>query len=99
VRDAAEGVAYWHVELPRHDVLLAEGLPCESYLDTGNRANFTNGGGVTTLHPEFAPLRREAEACAPLVVTGPRLAAVRLRLGMRAGAPIVRRGAANTWAT
>jgi len=31
-------VTYWHVELPAHDVLFAEGLACESYLDTGNRA-------------------------------------------------------------
>ncbi len=33
-------VTYWHVELPAHGVLLAEGLTCESYLDTGNRAAF-----------------------------------------------------------
>jgi len=37
-------VRYYHVELARHEVLLAEGLPCESYLDTGNRSNFSNGG-------------------------------------------------------
>lgn len=40
-------VSYWHVELPRHDVLLAEGLPCESYLDTGNRSALSNGGRAT----------------------------------------------------
>ncbi len=34
-------VTYWHVELTAHDVMLAEGLPAESYLDTGNRAAFT----------------------------------------------------------
>jgi hypothetical protein len=32
------GAGYWHVELAAHAVLLAEGLACESYLDTGNRA-------------------------------------------------------------
>ncbi len=37
-------VVYWHVELARHAVLLAEGLPCESYLDTGNRAAFQHDG-------------------------------------------------------
>jgi len=31
-------VRYFHVELTRHSVVLAEGLACESYLDTGNRA-------------------------------------------------------------
>ena len=39
-------VIYWHVELPRHGVILAEGLPCESYLDTGNRDAFANGGAA-----------------------------------------------------
>jgi hypothetical protein len=39
-------VTYWHVELPRHDILLAEGLRCESYLDTGNSAAFADGGSA-----------------------------------------------------
>lgn len=36
-------VEYWHLELSAHDVVLAEGLTCESYLDTGNRAAFESG--------------------------------------------------------
>jgi hypothetical protein len=40
VQEAAERITYWHVELEAHDVLLAEGLACESYLDTGNRSAF-----------------------------------------------------------
>lgn len=71
---------YFHVELDRHDVLLAEGAPAESYLDTGDRANFINGGRVVTLHPSFGAMRREAGACAQLVVTGPPLERVRARL-------------------
>jgi hypothetical protein len=39
-------VTYIHVELPAHDVVLAEGLPAESYLDTGNRAAFAGGGSL-----------------------------------------------------
>jgi hypothetical protein len=76
-------VTYFHVELARHAVLLADGLPAESYLDTGDRSDFANGGGVVRLHPDFASLRREAEACAPLVITGPVLEAVRDRLAVR----------------
>jgi hypothetical protein len=38
------GVQYWHVELDRHAVILAEGLAAESYLDTGNRSAFASGG-------------------------------------------------------
>jgi hypothetical protein len=33
-------VHYFHVELEQHDILLAEGLTAESYLDTGNRDAF-----------------------------------------------------------
>jgi hypothetical protein len=47
-------ITYWHVELAEHAEILAEGLPCESYLDTGNRAAFANGGVVRQLHPDFA---------------------------------------------
>jgi len=42
VQEDVDEVAYWHVELRRHDVLLAEGLPAESYLDTGNRHAFAS---------------------------------------------------------
>jgi hypothetical protein len=30
-------ITYYHIELPHHDVVFAEGLPAETYLDTGNR--------------------------------------------------------------
>jgi hypothetical protein len=44
VQVAVDAVTYWHVELERHEVIVAEGLPCESYLDTGNRGAFEPGG-------------------------------------------------------
>ncbi len=47
VQEPVDDVTYYHVELAAHDVILAEGLPCESYLDTGNRAAFVNGGAKT----------------------------------------------------
>ena len=43
VQEPVDEVTYYHVELAAHDVILAEGLPCESYLNTGNRVAFTNG--------------------------------------------------------
>lgn len=70
-------VTYHHVELTRHSVLLAEGLPAESYLDTGDRSNFANCPGPIKLHPDFATREWEANGCAPLVVTGPALDAAR----------------------
>lgn len=38
-------VTYWHVELESHDVLLAEGMPCESYMDAGNGVFFDRADG------------------------------------------------------
>lgn len=79
-------VTYYHVELRRHDVLDAEGMPAESYLDTGDRRNFENGGSVLALHPDFGGLRWEAEGYAPLIVTGAKLEAVRQHVDARAAA-------------
>ena len=81
-----QAVTYWHVELPVHDVLLAEGLPTESYLDTGNRRAFAGGSGPTMLHPDFALRIWAARACAKLVVDGPELVAARSWLLARAEA-------------
>jgi len=70
-------LTYYHVELPAHDVVLAEGLPCESYLDTGNRGAFANGSGAVHLHPNFALQIWDSQACARLVCGGAELAEVR----------------------
>ncbi len=77
-------VVYYHVELEQHDVILAEGLPSETYLDAGDRDTFS-GGRVTALHPGFAARRWETAGCAPMVMTGPVLDAVRRRLAARTG--------------
>ncbi len=82
-------VEYFHVELEAHDVVLAEGLAVESYLDTGDRASFGGDAGVMALHPVWGceardvALVMEAAACAPLAVTGPEVEALRARLGGR----------------
>jgi hypothetical protein len=73
-------VTYYHLELPAHDVILAEGLPCESYLDTGNRSAFANGGDAIQLHPTFARGVWAASGCAELVLNGARLMAAKRRL-------------------
>jgi hypothetical protein len=79
-----ESITYYHVELDTHDVLLAERLPAESFLNGGDRSAFSNGGRVVQVHPEFNVLTWEAEGCAPLVVTGPALDAVKSDLAERA---------------
>ncbi|MBN8874160.1 MAG: Hint domain-containing protein [Rhodospirillales bacterium] len=96
VQVAPADVTYWHVELDRHDVILAENLPAECLLPgEPNRAAFADGA-VMALHPTLDPrpgaesLRWEAEGCAPLVITGPVVARAKARLraprGQRAGA-------------
>ncbi len=83
VQEPRDTVTYWHVELPRHDILCAEGLPAESFLDTGNRASFANGGPAVVLHPDLALRIWDRAACAPLLRDGPLLAAIRRRLQAR----------------
>ncbi len=74
---------YFHVELPCHDIIRAEGLAVESYLDTGNRGDFANAGSVTTLYPDFVP-KTWAHSCAPLVRQGAAVTRLRRRLLARA---------------
>jgi hypothetical protein len=85
-QEAAAEVTYWHIELPAHEIVLAEGLPAESYLDTGNRSAFANGGAVIVAHPDFARRVWHEAGCAPLVTEGPRRDAVYRRLLVQAAA-------------
>ena len=70
---ACAEVRYLHLELDRHDLIFAEGLAAETYLDTGNRAMFENAPGAVLLHPRpcdhaddpAAQARREAGSCLP----------------------------------
>jgi len=86
---APAAVVYHHVELAVHDVLVANGLPAESFLDCGNRADFENHDGPVRLHPDFASLNWEM-ACAPFVVAGPVLERVRAGLAAPKAAPAER---------
>ncbi|MCB8875991.1 Hint domain-containing protein [Acidisoma silvae] len=77
-------VTYFHVELAQHEVLLAEGLPAESYLETGGRAMFENGGLPVVLHADFSPMAWDVLSCAALKVTGVEVDAIRATLAARA---------------
>ena len=76
-------ITYHHIELAKHDVVLAEGLPAETYLESGNRTMFESDAAPMVLHPDFVTLRRE-RACARLAVAGPVVTAARQRLLDRA---------------
>jgi hypothetical protein len=48
-------VHYFHIELEQHDILLAEGLTAESYLDTGNRDAFAAYRATPVARQEAEP--------------------------------------------
>jgi hypothetical protein len=79
----ARRVTYYHIELPRHDIIFAEAAPVESFLDTGHRGVFDNAGEVVIALPEAMQARREAESCAPLCSAGPELETIRQRIASR----------------
>ncbi|MBN9508019.1 MAG: Hint domain-containing protein [Alphaproteobacteria bacterium] len=83
VQQRVAAITYWHVELPQHDIVFAENLASESYLDTGNRGQFA-GADAPVLHPDFARAVWHAAGCAPLLIEGAPVVALRRRLLARA---------------
>jgi hypothetical protein len=79
---AAREIAYLHLELAAHHILLADGLPAESWLDTGNRAMFDNADPNASAPARSGP----GEGRWPLVDRGPGIDALRRRLAERADA-------------
>jgi len=63
-----EPFEYFHIELDAHDVLIAEGMLSESYLDLGNRHMFLGNGVAQVL-----PFRTAGDAghCYPPHYSGP----------------------------
>jgi hypothetical protein len=86
---AAARVTYVHVELARHQILLAEGLPVESYLDASDHRAGFSGGSAVALHPAWGKpqgdmaMHSEALAYAPIRVTGIEVDRVRAHLAGR----------------
>jgi hypothetical protein len=79
----ATQVAYYHLELARHDIIFAEGVPVETYLDTGHRGVFDNAGNMPIVHPAIMQQQRETQSCAPLCLGGPLLTDIRHRIACR----------------
>jgi hypothetical protein len=83
-------IEYFHIELNAHAILLAEGLPVESYLNTGNRGFFANSDEPLVLYPDMTDASeyptREAGSCAPFVWDEASVRPVWQRLADRAAA-------------
>ena len=80
-----ERLEYFHIELDRHDLVLAEGAPAETYIDCDNRNMFQNADDFAERYPDDA--RPRWHFCLPrLECDDPGLAAIRAALLARAGA-------------
>jgi hypothetical protein len=84
VQENRAEATWYHLELDRHAVILTEGLAAESYLDTGNRGAYANGGSTVRIDPNYARAVWANKGCAPLVLEGPKLVSARERLLARA---------------
>ncbi len=78
-RVASRAVTYWHVELDSHDILLAEGLPAESYLEFGTRAFFEEASDHALHNPDYIAPGLSGR-CRPVALDGPLVDAERARL-------------------
>lgn len=75
---------YFHVELEQFDILVAEGVPAESYVDCGNRNMFQNAHEVA-MNPDFGPAEGRPDVPGVAVVRkGPVVEAIRAKLLERA---------------
>ena len=81
-----ESVIYWHVELDEHEIILAEGLPAESYLEMGNRDFFAENGTVALAASPDTTERTHADFCRQYYAVGSLVEAARARLNARAAA-------------
>ncbi len=82
VDTACDGVEYFHVELPQHDALWAEGAASESFIDDDSRTLFHNAAEYAALYPDEPAV--PALYCAPRVESGYELEAIRSRLNGKA---------------
>ena len=74
------GYRVFHLEFERHAILFADGLAAESYLDSGDRANFANAETSTAERTA----RWEQDAAAPLLTARAAVEPVWQRLAARA---------------
>ena len=69
-------VTYYHIQLDDHDIVLAEGMPCETLLNTDDPSDFDNADDAVLTDAFLSP-------CLPRVTQGPLVDAARRRLRSR----------------
>ena len=76
-------VAYFHIELETHDVIIAEGALSETFVDDDSRGMFHNAHEYRAQYPDTAPA--VAQYCAPRLDHGYEVERARHRIASRAG--------------
>ncbi len=76
--ECMDEVAYFHVELEHHDIIIANGTQSETFVDDNSRGMFHNAGEYDVLYPDADAVA--ARYCAPRVEEGAQLEAIRNRL-------------------
>ena len=81
-------VSYIHIELDQHDVVFAEGLPAETFVDDASRQMFDNADEFYELYGADTAV---AAFAAPRIEEGVQLEAIRRRIAARAFAVVTTR--------
>lgn len=83
---AVEGVTYYHVELEEHDVIVANGVGAESFINVGNRSFFANMAAVDLMAKPDDASRTLVDYCAPFHAEGVIVDAIRAQIQYHAEA-------------
>jgi len=88
-QESVDSITYYHIELPKHTVIFAQGLPAETYLDSDNRQFFISADQVATNVEKLDTVEFSenygrdlylANCYAPFVTGGPVLEAIQEKL-------------------
>jgi len=88
-QESVDSITYYHIELPKHTVIFAQGLPAETYLDSDNRKFFISADQVATnvetldtveFSENYGRDLYLANCYAPFVTEGPVLEAIQEKL-------------------
>ena len=79
---AVDSVSYFHIELEKHDILFANNVPAESFLNENCRDRFQNAAEFAEKFPEA---EKAQTPCLPRLERGFYLHRIQTRLAARAG--------------
>ncbi len=82
--EKVERVDYFHIELESHDVIFAEGVEAETFIDNDSRTMFQNVADYFALYPGEGKRRRAKKSFAPRRDEGFEIEAARQNIAARA---------------